>query len=156
TATDRSGAEAGEIAHDAAAERDHRVAALDARRDQRVANPLEHRDALRALAGRHADMGRRDAGRRERRLRPAEKKLLDGRARGERRLGAGLERRQATPERGEPAAADHDVIGTGPERDPDSRWLARAQCGRHAPAFPIATRRRNAATISSTIVSCGT
>ena len=46
---------AGEIADDAAAERDHEIAALDARGDDRLAHVLERGVALRAFARRHDD-----------------------------------------------------------------------------------------------------
>ena len=47
--------EAGEIADDAAAERDHQIAALDARGDDRLADLLEDAIAFRGFAGRHDD-----------------------------------------------------------------------------------------------------
>ena len=61
-AAHHGGGEAGKIADDAAAERDHEIAPLDARGDQRLANLLEHRKALGALPGCHDDARRLHAG----------------------------------------------------------------------------------------------
>ena len=47
--------ESGEIADDAAAERDDEIAALDARGDDGLANLFEDRKAFRPFAGRHDD-----------------------------------------------------------------------------------------------------
>ena len=58
--------EAGEIADDAAAERDHQIVALDLGRDQRFADFLEAGIALGALAFLDDDPRGRDAGGRQR------------------------------------------------------------------------------------------
>ena len=61
-APQRRRGEAGEIADDAAAERDHDVAPLDARGDQRVADAREFGVGFRRLAGRADDRRRLDPG----------------------------------------------------------------------------------------------
>ena len=152
----RGGAKAREVAHHPAAESNDDVAALELRGDQRLAHALEHGEALGALARRHADVGRRHIGGGEPRLRGRQQQLLDIGVGDDRGLGAGLERLQATPERAEQPAPDHDVIRARAERDRHGDWIAAAQRRRHDAPSRGATRERSAATISSTMLSCGT
>ena len=66
TAAHHGGRKAGQIPDHAAAQRDHEVAALDARRDQGLADVLEDRKALGALARRHGHDRGGDAAQRQR------------------------------------------------------------------------------------------
>src|SRR6185437_878347 len=61
-ASDARSGKAGEVADDAAAERDHEIAALDARADDLLADALEGGDALRSFARRDEDARGADAG----------------------------------------------------------------------------------------------
>ena len=145
---------AGEIADDAAAERDHKIAALDARRDDRLAYGLERRVALGALADRHHDARGLDAGRFQRGFGGGEMMAGDGLVGDERHARAAAQRLDARAEAGEQAAADDDVIGARTERDLHHRRLTRTQRRGHD-AVSAPRCLGISAMISSTMVSCG-
>jgi hypothetical protein len=131
----RRGAEAGEIADDAAAERDDEVAPLDPRLDQRVADPCEFGVGLGRLARRADD----DRGRQPGRLKTLQQRLEmqlrhrrvgdDGAAR------AGRERRDMGAGGFDQAGSDEDAVGAPAEIDRD---LARRR--RHGMGEPAAQR----------------
>ena len=164
TAAHHGGREAGEIPDHAAAERDHEIAALDARRDQRLADLLEHRKALGALARRHGHDRGADAAQRERSLRGREMMAGDRGVGDHRRLGARPQRRHAGAERGQRAAADHDLVAARTERDIHQNGFGCPHRDRHGTRSSTASgaptsgvkRAASAPTISSTIFSCGT
>ncbi len=166
TAADHRGSESGEIADDAAAERQHEIAALDARRDQRFADPLEHGKALRAFARRHSDRRRADPGGGKGSLGRGEMVACDRLVADDRSLGARPQRGNPSSQRGQLAAADHDVVAALAERDIDDDRLAGTQRRSHGarspsadgscPASATPMRPASAVTISSTIRSCGT
>ncbi len=150
--------EAGKIADDAAAERDHEIAALDARRDDRLADLLEGGVVLRALALRHHDARGFDGRRRQRRLHRGEMMLRhrlvgdDGGAR------AGAQHLDGFAELGDQPAADDDLVGARAERDRHhDRFMGRPRLGHDGfSALPVTSRCfATASMISSTIISCG-
>ena len=117
---------AGEIADDAAAERDDQIAALDARVDDRLADAVEAGVALGALARGDADGGEVDAGGCKRGLGGLQVMLGDGLVGDDRRTRARPQRLDARPEQSEQPAADDDVVGARAERDLDGDRLAGA------------------------------
>ncbi len=156
----------GEIADHAPAERHDQVAALDAGGDQRFTDSLEHGEALRALARRHRHATRRDSCGAKRRLGGGEIVARDRFVGDDGRLGTGTQGGNPLPERGEQAAADHDVIAALAEHDIDDDRVDRAQWSSHGAGSPLThcakgvTARpmcpATAPRISSTILSCGT
>ena len=160
SAPHRGRREAGEIADDAAAERDHEIAALDARGDDRLADLFEHAKALRAFADRNDHAARRHAGSGKRGFGGIEVMTRDILVGDDGGLGARPQRFDARAERGDQPAPDDDVVAAGAERDLDGRRIGAKRCG-HAPAFRAggAASFRNAASaviMSATMASCGT
>ena len=162
-AADHGRRKAGEVADDAAAERDHQIAALDARLDQRLADMLEDAEALRALAGRDGHHRGADSGERKRALGGREMMPGDVGIGHDRRLGARPQRRHALAERGKRGAADHDVVAARTKRDFHHDRFGHPQRHGHGAQVPSVTAATSgvraaasAPTISSTIFSCGT
>ena len=113
------GRKAGEIADHAAAERDDEIAALDPRGDQRLADGLEPAKALRPFALRNRDRRGANPLRGKRGLGGGEMVPGDGRVGDDRGLGARAQRRDLPAERGDQAAADHDLVAAVAERNAD-------------------------------------
>ena len=130
------GGEAGEVADDAAAERDDEIAALDARRDDLPRRPARIRESF-STPSPAGTITRLDA------IAPA----------GERGFGSGRAQTRATfssvtiatlapgrnaamrvAERSDESAADHDVIAAVAERDTDGCRIGAKRCS-HAPSF---------------------
>ncbi len=156
---DRRG-EAGEIADDAAAERDNKIAALDAFGDQRLADPFEAVKALRTLADRNDHAARRDAGRGQRGFGGAEMVARDFFVGDDRDLRTRTKRGDARAERTDQAASDDDVVAARIERDLDDCRIGAEGRG-HTPAFScgdgVSFRNESSAVrISATITSCAT
>ena len=113
--------ETGEIADHAAAERDHRGAALDTRVEQRVGDACIALQRLRAFAARHGDGPRLDPGLRQPRAAGPEDAAVP-RSRRDTTTArfCGSTGASSAPARAQNAFADHDVVA------------ARAKCHRHA------------------------
>src|SRR5262249_36605789 len=138
SATENGGRKAGEIADDAAAQREHEIRTLDARGNQRLAHALELRKALRTLARRHRHRGSGDARRRERGLRDSEMVAHDGLVSHDCDLRPGPQRRDFLAEQRQQAAADVDVVAALAERDVDDDRVAATQGRRHGSWSPSA------------------
>src|SRR6476659_120126 len=160
SATENGGREPGEIADDAAAQRQHEIRTLDACSNQPFAHALEHWNAFRALARRHGHGGGSDARRRKGCLRRSQMVAHDGFVGDDRNLRPGPQRRDLLAQQSQQAAADVNVVAALAERDVDDDRVAGTQGRRHgswppsAQATPI--RPASALTISSTIFSCMT
>ena len=126
--------ESGEIADDAAAERDDEIAALDARGDDGLADLFEDRKAFRPLAGRDDDAVALHAGLFKGRLGGRQNVARDVLVGDDESLGAGPQRGDARAKRSNNAAPDHDVVAARAELDFNDRGIAANGCG-HAPSF---------------------
>ena len=152
--------EAGEIADHAAAERNDKIAALDARCDDRLADLLEYAKALRSLPNRNDDAARWHAGFGKRGFDGGEvitRDILVGDNGG---FGTRAQRCNAGAERCDQAAPDDDVVAAVAERDLDGRRIV-AKRRRHGPAFRSAgtasfSHEASAVMMSATMASCAT
>ena len=152
---------AGEIADDAAAERDHQIAALDARRDDRLADFFKRGVVLRTLAGRYLQRRTFNAGRLERALDGIEMSLCYRLVGKNECPGGRPQRLDARPQRFNRAASDRNVVCARAQRDRHDGFLrgfgGRFQRGHgfFSNSALISRCFGKAATISSTIMSCG-
>ena len=156
----RGRGETGKIADDAAAERDHKIAALDARRDDRFTDLLEHAKALRAFASRNGDVARGHAGSCKRGFGGGEVVTGDILVGDDGGFGTRAQRRDARTERRDQPAPDDDVVAAVAERDLDGCRIV-AKRRRHAPAFRSGgaasfSHAASAVMMSATTASCGT
>ena len=126
-ASQRGCAEAGQIANDPAAERDHDVASFDARRDQRVGDAREFGIGLRRLAGRADDRCRGEPGFGEACLHPAEIERRDMSVGDDRTFGPGRDACDFQPSLVDHAAADDNRVGARAERHLDLSPFRRDQ-----------------------------
>ncbi len=126
--------ESGEIADDAAAERDDKIAALDARGDDGLANLFEDRKAFRAFAGRDDDAIALHAGLFKGRFGGRQDVARDVLVGDDEGLGAGPQRGDACAKRSDDPAPDHDVVAARAKLDFNDRRIAANGCG-HAPSF---------------------
>ena len=156
--------ETAKVADHAAAERDDKIAAFDARADNRFADLFENGKTLGAFAGRNDDAVRLHAGTAERLCDRGQDLPRDVFVGDDECLGARPQRGDALAERIGDAAPDHDVIAARAEIDLYELRLVGGGCAAkgcgHAPSFgsvELATFRcaASAATISPTIDSCG-
>ena len=121
---------AGEIADHAAAERDHQIAALDARRDDRLAHGFEGRVVLGALAWRHDDGRTFNAGRLQRAPRPPPDDAWPRSASVTiATLAAGRSALMRSPSDRDQPAADDDVVGARRPARPAPRSVHRERSG---------------------------
>ena len=112
-----AGGEAGQIADDAAAERDHHVAAFEPRRQHPVDHVLQRRKALGLFAGRQHDRGHADTGVLQAFGEPRQmpgRHVLVGHDRGARAGQALGDRRAGLSQQ---PGADKDVVAALAERD---------------------------------------
>ena len=126
---------AGEVADDAAAERNHEIAAFDARGDDRFADLFEHAEALGAFAGRNDERLYATAALGKRRFGGGEVVMLDVLIGDDGALAPRPQCFDARAERGDQAAPDGDVVAAGAERHPHGRGIEANGRG-HTPAFP--------------------
>jgi len=134
-APQRRGAEASEIADDAAAERDDEVAPLDPRLDQRIADPREFGIGLGRLARRADDDRGLQPGGLETVQQRLEMQLGHVGVGDDRAARAGRERRDMSAGGCDQAGTDEDAVGAPAEVDSD---LARRR--RHGMGKPAAQR----------------
>src|SRR6185437_4597500 len=147
---------AGEIADHAAAERDHQIAAVDARVDDRLAHGLEDRITLGAFARRHLDRRTADAGGFERGFRRGQMLRADIDVGDDNDARARAQRLDALPERSEQRATDDDVVVAARKCDGHDDRLGRTRLNGHAsPSATMPSWAGSAAMISSTMASCG-
>ena len=124
--------EAGKIADDATAERNHQIAALHPRRDDRLADLLEHSIAFRGLAGRHDGAVHRHAGSGQRRLGARQHVARHVVVGDNENLGARPQRRDPRAKSGNNAAFDDDLVAARTEQNLDNSGSAANDC-RHGP-----------------------
>ena len=136
-AKDRGG-EPGQIADDAAAERNHRIAALDPARKQCLDDGFEGAPVLLPLAGRDDQRRRGQSGGSERSGQRRQMEAGDGRIGDDRYRARAGQRRDDRPGAGQRPGRDFDIIATRVEADGDNHRCA-----------------ASAATIARTVASCG-
>jgi hypothetical protein len=131
------GGESGEIADNAAAERHHEIAALDARPNHVLAHTLKHRIAFGSFPGRDDNAAGLDAGLRKRSLCRSQMLLRDNLIGHDSDARTGPQRGNTSAETGQKTAPDNDIVGapgqchldhdriTGADRDGHG-WLLRA------------------------------
>jgi hypothetical protein len=147
--------EARQVPDDAAAERHHEVAALDAGGQDAVADPRPDVEGFRRLAGRDGDHRGGEAVRLEG---PRQRLPVEGAdmAVGDDRGGAGAERRDPGSRLGEQPAPDQDVVGPPAERDVDRRDGADlGRSGAHAGLLAVSSQAFRARATSCTTRSWG-
>ncbi len=151
------GGKSGEIADDAAAERNHEIAAFDARRDHVLADPLEHRIAFRPFPGRNDHATGLDASLRKRRLCRGKMQLGDDIVGHDRDPRTRAQRGNTSAQAGQKFASDGNVIVAPRQRHFNHDRSTRTQRhGHYGLLRAIEKCPANAAITSSTITSCDT
>ena len=128
------GNEAGEVADDAAAKRQNKIAALDTRRDHLLARLLEYAEALCAFTGWNDHPARRDGTAGKRSFERVERNASDIVVSHDRDFSSRTQSRNPRPERRDEFASDHNVIAARAERDTDRCGIGTKGRG-HAPDF---------------------